>query len=266
MTEKLYIRPISDLHLECDGGKYSLTPLEHDEDTVLIIAGDGHIEDRLVEWIAKNCNDFLAIVYVLGNHEHYNYSVDQTAKRIEKTMLEYSQLIDRLFILDRAKIVIRGVEFIGTTLWTDLNCGDPLTQFTVQRKINDFSYIRVQNFQRRFHPADWRGINYADTTWMSRVFNNSPEVARVVVTHHLPSFKSVNPRYQIPQEYHANGGFASNFDELISKSKAKFWIHGHTHDSCNYMVGDTNVICNPRGYYPDQLNAKYNDTLIYEVL
>lgn len=264
MTE-LYIRPISDLHLECDGGKYVLPKLDTDARTVLVIAGDGHVEDKLVPWLARECSHFLAIVYVLGNHEHYNHSLDMTAKKIERTAKEHLCLNDKLFVLDRSIAVIEGVEFIGTTLWTDLNNGDPLTQFTVQRRINDFSYILVQNFQRRFHPADWRGINYADTTWLTRVVKQKPDVARVIVTHYLPSFKSVNPRYKIPQEYHLNGGFASNLDDLIANSKATYWIHGHTHDSCEYKHGDTTVICNPRGYFPDQINAKYDDTKVYRV-
>jgi len=28
----------------------------------------------------------------------------------------------------------------------------------------------------------------------------------------------------------------------------KLWIHGHTHESFDYMVGDTRIVCNPRGY------------------
>ena len=31
--------------------------------------------------------------------------------------------------------------------------------------------------------------------------------------------------------------------------KAGLWIHGHTHDSFDYEVAGTRVICNPKGYH-----------------
>ena len=34
----------------------------------------------------------------------------------------------------------------------------------------------------------------------------------------------------------------------MERSGARLWIHGHTHAPCNYTVGETQVICNPRGY------------------
>ncbi len=30
--------------------------------------------------------------------------------------------------------------------------------------------------------------------------------------------------------------------------KAVLWIHGHTHDSFDYVHNGTRVVCNPRGY------------------
>ena len=35
---------------------------------------------------------------------------------------------------------------------------------------------------------------------------------------------------------------------LIEERQPALWVHGHTHDSCDYRVGNTRVICNPRGY------------------
>jgi len=30
--------------------------------------------------------------------------------------------------------------------------------------------------------------------------------------------------------------------------KPSFWVHGHMHNTSDYIIGWTNVICNPRGY------------------
>ena len=31
-------------------------------------------------------------------------------------------------------------------------------------------------------------------------------------------------------------------------ARASLWVHGHTHDSFDYTVNGTRVVCNPRGY------------------
>jgi hypothetical protein len=28
----------------------------------------------------------------------------------------------------------------------------------------------------------------------------------------------------------------------------KLWTHGHTHHKFDYMIGETRIVCNPRGY------------------
>ena len=33
----------------------------------------------------------------------------------------------------------------------------------------------------------------------------------------------------------------------------KVWTHGHTHDTFDYMIGSTRIVCRPRGY------ANYED-------
>ena len=37
-------------------------------------------------------------------------------------------------------------------------------------------------------------------------------------------------------------------------SRARLWIHGHTHDSFDYVVNGTRVLCNPRGYAKNGAN------------
>jgi hypothetical protein len=53
----------------------------------------------------------------------------------------------------------------------------------------------------------------------------------------------VAPRYA--QDL-GNAGFASHLDHMMGR--AALWVHGHTHDSFDYAVAGTRVLCNPRGY------------------
>lgn len=60
-------------------------------------------------------------------------------------------------------------------------------------------------------------------------------------------------------------GDASNLDDLVEASGAVLWVHGHTHASCDYRIGRTRVVCNPRGYHPDGLNSDFDPDFIVEV-
>jgi hypothetical protein len=69
----------------------------------------------------------------------------------------------------------------------------------------------------------------------------------VVVGHHSPSFKSVHPMYA--HETLMNGGYHSDLSEFIlDHPQIKLWTHGHTHHPFDYTIGETRVVCNPRGY------------------
>jgi Icc-related predicted phosphoesterase len=69
----------------------------------------------------------------------------------------------------------------------------------------------------------------------------------VVVGHHSPSFRSVSKEFE--KDKLMNGGFHSNLEEFITnRPQIKVWIHGHCHSNHDYMIGETRVVCNPRGY------------------
>jgi Icc-related predicted phosphoesterase len=69
----------------------------------------------------------------------------------------------------------------------------------------------------------------------------------VVVGHHAPSKASTHPRYL--NDTTMNGAYSSDLSEFIlDRPQIKLWVHGHTHDSFDYMIGSTRVVCNPRGY------------------
>ena len=62
-----------------------------------------------------------------------------------------------------------------------------------------------------------------------------------------------------------NGGFASQLDDYIAyRPQIKLWMHGHTHDDFDYMIDQTRIVCNPRGYIglenrADNFKLKYID-------
>ena len=84
----------------------------------------------------------------------------------------------------------------------------------------------------------------------------------VVVTHHAPSSRSVHPRYARDQ---LTPAFASSLEMMMDGERAALWVHGHMHDSFDYEIYGTRVVCNPRGYAPNALNPEFRPDYAIEI-
>jgi Icc-related predicted phosphoesterase len=273
------IRQVSDLHLE-----FSDIHIKNDDNCdVLILGGDICVVDDLKSTpVATTWNDaeesvsnrvtrgmryrdfflrvsfqFPHVFYVLGNHEHYNGKIDQSREILESTFGYLG--ISNIYILENdTKIIqdrnhdtgeVTDVTFVGGTLWTDMNKGDPLTMYHLEHSMSDFSRIRIaKEHFRKFLPQRAMIEHQKTKQYIAHVIDNLPKDARVVVvTHHTPSFQSTHEKYAT--ETLMNGGYHSELSEFIlDRPKIKLWTHGHTHDCFDYMIGDCRVVCNPRGY------------------
>ena len=77
-----------------------------------------------------------------------------------------------------------------------------------------------------------------------------------VFTHHAPSFQSMTDSYRSDD---VKGAYATNMEEFIENNpNIRYWAHGHVHETNDYMVGECNVISNPRGYYQCGENPDFN--------
>jgi len=107
------------------------------------------------------------------------------------------------------------------------------------------------NFQTRvgkFTPEKSVDEHKAMLMVIDEVTKDIPNGRFVVVGHHSPSKLSTKPRYQ--DDVMVNGAYSSDLSEFImDRPQIKVWTHGHTHHEFDYMVGETRIVCNPRGYY-----------------
>lgn len=143
--------------------------------------------------------------------------------------------------------------FVGSTLWTNLNNGDPMTTHAVQDLMNDYKVIRNDRLEyRRLRPFETMRRHFDAVDYIKHVVSNiresdNPSRKVVVVGHHMPSSKSINPRYST--QYLMNGAYYSDLSEVIlDRPEIVLWTCGHTHHPHWYYLGDTLVACNPRGY------------------
>lgn len=248
---------LSDLHM---GYSALETPL-NDAD-VVVLAGDIGPPRQAVQWAMRLARP---VVYVLGNHEFYGSSIDGTMAET-KALCAGTQV----HVLDNDEAVIDGVRFIGSTLWTDFRlfgAGPERDAATAeaQRFLRDFSRIRTREAaQAPFTPADSEALFDRNVAWLDCRLDTPHAGPTVVVTHHAPSRQSIHPRFAGSL---LNACFVSDAEHLLRAERTRWWIHGHTHDSFDYTVRGTRVICNPRGYAKGGVNenARFDPDFTIEV-
>ena len=267
---KIYV--CSDLHLEFG----NLQPHNNDNADVLILSGDILIARHLSNWTVKSQDSistygdrylnffseckrlFKHVIYVMGNHEHYDFDYAKTPGLL-KSICDYYDII----FLDKSNVTIDDYTFIGGTLWTDMNNNDSRTLSEISYNMNDFRvvYNSIENdvLTPNFVVTEHENmLKYIDevTADTSKKY--------IVVGHHAPSKKSTNPKYK--KDWLMNGGYSSDLDSfIINHPQIKLWTHGHTHDVFDYVIGETRIVCNPRGYHGYEQRASDFDFLLIEV-
>lgn len=249
------IRVLSDLHLEFQ----DWTPPDAEAD-VILLAGDIHTGTRGVEWARRQFKD-TPVLYVPGNHEFYGRDMQQAASDLRRAGRRFG--VD---VLQGRSVAIGGVRFLGVTLWTDfaLHGSDDRSlhraMSDAQRGMSDFSIIRHGAYGL-FRPEHARALHLEQACWIrERLLDEFPGPT-VVVTHHLPHPRSIHSKFRGSA---LNPSFASDLSHLMGLPLAA-WIHGHTHESCNYFEDGTRIVCNPRGYAPFELNAAFDPVLTIEI-
>jgi Icc-related predicted phosphoesterase len=142
------------------------------------------------------------------------------------------------------------VSFIGATLWTDCNKGDPLTLHALADMMNDYRVVRNdEHGYSKLRPAHTMHRHQQTLSYLKQVLVDMKDKSVVFVGHHAPSAMSVHDKYKHNVHHIMNGGYHSELSEFIlDHPQIKLWTHGHMHDPFDYMIGTTRVVCNPRGY------------------
>lgn len=204
---------------------------------------------------------FPHVVYIAGNHEYYHGKWPDSIQYLRDEVSAYPNI----YFLENDVKEIDDVVFVGGTLWTDMNQGDPITINVVSSMMNDYRIIRNSDRNyARLTPSD-TVIGHKNTLkYIKTVVEADPSKKYVVVGHHAPSKQSTKPRYE--KEFHMNGAYSSNLSEFIlDHPQIKLWTHGHTHNCFDYMIGSTRIVCNPRGYEGYEEDSGWNPNLILEV-
>ena len=185
---------------------------------------------------------------ICGNHEHYRYDITKSHDYIKKC-LGYNK---NFHLLDNSVIEIGDVLFVGGTMWTNMNNEDEETCYKMKSMMNDYRVI--DNGDHIFSPED-AIIKFKETVDYIDLMTSIYDITKlVVITHHAPSFKSIDPIYK--NSNIMNGGYCSDLEKFIEdRNNIRVWIHGHLHNKNDYSIGDTRILCNPRGYIGHEMCA-----------
>jgi len=268
---------LSDLHLETDAS-FAATPAAGAD--LLVLAGDiGSYQKRrdgLVmdepDWGLRRFSPLpqhggwpTPVLFVPGNHEYDNLDWDEAHADLRRAC-------DRLGIawLEREKLQIDGVRFIGTTLWSDYDALAPAGTTETERLRLREKAFRAANFYLHkmaglrggalFDAAAMRELALECQDWLREALAQPHDGPTVVVTHFAPTLHSADPRYGLAP---GTAGFCNALDDLLPLTD--LWLHGHLHCATDVQVGRCRIVANPLGYARKGEQDDFRPTLTVNV-
>ncbi len=259
------IQLLSDLHLEVHP---HFVPQPTPGADVLVLAGDigSYQSGSLLD--AMGDSDFglgrfahwpVPVIFVPGNHEYDAQDFDAAHARLRATCERLG-----LIWLERESMVLHGVRFVGTTLWSDF---DALAEHEgssdlVRRLRQRDKAFRAANFylkktggtrdEAAFLAPAVREQGLLCQQWLRETLATAFDGPTVAVTHFAPSLHSADPRYGLVP---GTAGFCNALDDCLAP--VQLWLHGHLHAPLDYTVQGAHpsgtpwqcrVVANPLGY------------------
>lgn len=271
LDNQMRIRPLSDLHFEfhADLGKEFISRQDPHGVDLLVLPGDithAHLSAEMFERFRKKFS--CPIVFVPGNHEHHKSSRGPVRRALRAA-------VDRLrgvHWLDNEVIEIDGQRILGTTLWYArpelpihpllLSTRDEWQRGIIRMKESAASDKIIEDLF-----ADFKFISGLHT-WVYEEHDRAMTFLRdnlrqgdIVISHFLPSRCSVTETWR---DRLNTGFFVTDVHALIEERKPALWMHGHTHESLDYRIGPTRVLCNPLGY-KKETNTRFDDALTVSI-
>ena len=263
------IAGVSDLHLEQyihikDFGLPDSLLSNESKSDVLVLAGD--IMDSFIMLspqigglLKRLSSEYNHILYVMGNHEHYNGNFANTENVLADL---FDEISPNIVLLEKTGINIDGIRFFGGTMWTSFGNRNPISMITAQRSMNDYRYTTnlTGNNKRQLHPDDV----YEDHVQFINALNTdlacNQGVPYVLITHHTASFQFLHPMYI---GCNNNDLYHDNLDSLFyNNPNIVGGFCGHAHGKLRVKINNAEIILNARGYRNEKSSINYKEEIL----
>lgn len=210
------------------------------------------------------------VLFLPGNHEYDGLDFAETRLRLQQVCARLG-----LIWLEREAVVMQGVRFVGSTLWSDFDAlsNSEATRGDItlgqQLKAREKAFRAANFYLRKNHSlcngqpmlaAELREQGLLDQVWLREALKQPFDGQTVVVTHFAPSLLSADPRYGLTP---GTAGFCNSLDELLPL--AQLWLHGHLHCAHDYVSQGCRVVANPLGYADKGEQAAFKPRWLIEV-
>jgi Icc-related predicted phosphoesterase len=252
------VQIFSDLH--ADVAQPQPITVAPDVDTVVVAGDVCEAAERGFAWLRQIVPMQVPIIAVLGNHEFY--------RRCWGDELTQARAVAPLYgvhLLENDTVVLGKVRFIGASLWTDYALfGEhnlPRAMLAATNGLNDHKRIKWSKEPwRRFRPQEALLLHKRSRAFIEKALAEPFDGATVVITHHAPHPGSIHFRFKSDL---MTAAYVSNLTALIEAGRPHLWVHGHVHESFDYRVGATRIVCNPHGYGAE--NQRFDPALVVEI-
>lgn len=249
---------LSDMHIDIVGG--FVLELADGVDAVLVPGDVCESATAGMAFLRTHIPPPMPIVMTLGNHEFFGHHIVEERRAAREAAREHG-----ITLLDDTTAVIGGVRFPGGTLWTDYCLYGEHRKLdamqAAQKSILDYKHIGLHaEHALPFTPDASRALHRQARAFLEGELARPFAGPTVVVTHHAPHPGSTHARFAGNP---INPAFISDLSALIAASRPALWVHGHVHNSFDYRVGDTRIVCNPRGYGRE--NPEFDPAFVVEI-
>jgi len=236
----------SDLHTECHHHELrraiNVDKLIKKEEGIVIFAGDIMVfneERNPSRMFGPLTTAGVDLFYIPGNHEFYR----SNARFMFDTIKFHTRVVEREdFIV------------ILSPLWSHLREG---VKERVEQSIADF--YRIEGHSGDFHNEIHAYCKEFVRHHLARYINDPRK--KIVVSHFSPTQHSIAPYWRMHGGV-VNEYFSNSMTDMIEEFQPDVWVHGHTHDTFDYMIGKTRILCNPRGYPEEKKPGEFHYNVV----
>jgi predicted phosphodiesterase len=246
---KLRVSWISDMHLDFHDNFIDVLQGKLDNTTnadVLVIAGDTcehTFRPKIQKVFEYLYTQYKYIIEIPGNHNYWTLNKNNNRHRPYFESFKEEIKPGQHWYVNDTTLEIQGVSFICSCLWSHIS---PLEHYEIQSSMNDYVYIR------NFTAVDSDHQHKRSRSFIEQELKKPGK--KIVISHHLPSYKLIDPTYS---DAAVNSAYASHLEDLF-EYEFEVWIHGHSHSRVDEMILDRRFVRTPLGYPRQNIDTTLN--------